>query len=340
MINKKGMGFVPILILILIGIFAGGGVLWFVNSRTAPVQQTGVGGGIAPANNAQLIGSGQASPGVSVNSPGTIILTLQDALQPGTYTGGTINIAVWNGTAIGAYNGAGAYTTALIGTRYDAIITNSTAYHSAFIRNHLVTNSPDGLAGLAYGNATGATLTVFTDTSGLVLTNSATGGAQNQSATIAGALYNHKIVIQGQTYKSTSDMRCVAELSSRTNTSTIALSGTSVTPSNYAGTSVVNGQTQPGASGWTTMPRFYSPGSSAITTWFDVPRVDNNNQATLLLAVQSVGTQKLSGDTGKFTCFGKEFFQDAYTGQVAYDIVDSQGNAKYMWSQTYSWQYI
>lgn len=156
----------------------------------------------------------------------SVVSVITDTLNAGTAVTPT-NYYRLNGM----YAGSTAPTTSGVA---DILITSSnyiSKIHTGFPLNcgsNLLTDN-------VYAN-TSATLTVYSNNGLKALSNSATGGAYNETVGSAGGSYNWKIHFQGVDKKSTGQQLVVAELSVPANVSSLSLSGATITnvPNGYS----------------------------------------------------------------------------------------------------------
>jgi hypothetical protein len=260
----------------------------------------------------------------STSSGGTVINTVNPAIQVAGID------AQESGTPVAmsakASTNGGAFTTVTLGTdtavpgqTIDLLLTNNTGYHNAVKQGIVVTPSSFPVTVLFNKNAS-MTESIYT-TTGLVITNTNLGGAQNQTALGNGATYNLKDEMQAGSLTSTQDMVCVIELTAGSNAST--------SPSG----ALLDGQ---------------QPFSTSKPTWYTTAGINSNvylfNMGALSTSATSTHTIQLnSKSTGAFpalsymkkSCYTKEWFIDPNTGKATYDVADSQGTVKSMATYTY-----
>lgn len=201
------------------------------------------------------------------------------------------------------------------------VLADPTGYLATTATVHSVACGPQDVK-FAFQNYANATVTIKTDTSKLVLTNAAAGGAQNETAiTGAGGSRNWEVDLVGVNQKSTSKMFFYVELPAQS-ASNISGSGISMS---------CNGVTLPQVS----IPgAIGSTGANAARAAFEVPSLDNGAQATCNVQVSTIGAKALSGAV--YTkIYAEQAFVDA-DGKLKFGVYDSNSNAVYQDSYSYN----
>jgi len=307
--NKKGKGkawVVPVLVILIVGMLA---VAIYGIYSLKPTEQEAIG----PQTNT----GGGATGGTYISTGATTLSFVgSDALQPGTSVTPTTQISIDGSSFYGTNN----VTTASPRNVLE-ILATATGYHAVRLTGKEVPAAPTfPISVPLYGNAS-ITVTMFS-TNNVVLTNG--GGAQNQTVTAGGA-YTIPFRFDGQDKKSTDEMRCVLETTSGTNTSTIVMSSSDLSP-------VLIGQNKPSI--------YTLQGTGSAVYVYDISPVTG--------AVSKNGQIQIVSNTGKtlaqnkllLTCYAKEWFIDSTTGKATFGIEDSTGTAKYQAAYTYTVQFV
>jgi len=291
-------------------------------------------------------GSNGAGTGTSTQTSqtgsGTIINTVNPAIQVAGVDKQQTGTTVTSNPAK-ASTGGGAFATITLGTTttvpgqtLDLFLTNGTSYHTAYYGKDIqgdanvqqstssisVTPSTFPITVVYNKNAT-VTENIF-NTLGVAITNG--GGATNQTNNGNGASYTLKDSMSGTSLQSTQDMKCIVELTAGVNAST--------TPAGV--TLSLNGNSIPVVS--TSIPAWYTPVGTNSRVWiFDVAPLSSAAQVDYSLGLNALSTGSFTaGNRAIKTCYTKEYFIDPNSGQVTYDVADSnnvvQSIAKYAYT--------
>ena len=244
----------------------------------------------------------------------TIAFVAQQAQNIGTTVTAAYQVAVNANTGFGAVTASGTGTA--VPGQTDNFLINATGYHSAPIYNVLITPSIFPYTLQLNKNAS-VTEVVFYPYSGLNIVNA--GGVSSGNITNIGsngAAYQLNDNMYGTTQTSTQDMLCLVEVTDGVNvTSTGAqLTGTGVVPDSQYTNSI---------------PAWYTPAGVNSRVWgFDVPAITSSTATPLTLTIQTLTTKSMVlGDKVIKTCYTKEYIVDSKTGQITYEVADSQTNA-------------
>lgn len=238
-----------------------------------------------------------------------------DALLTGTTVAGTTYISV-DGKAFQT-----GITSADQGDELDVLYVNATAYHSAYVPDLKVpTGKTIYVFDVPFYKNASVTMTMFS-TNNDVLTNTATGGAVNQTIS-SGQTVSLDLRIDGEAAASTQDMTCVIEL----NGTAVKQGETGVKMSGLG--AVYKGQS---------VPSFYTLSSTANKVWvYDVAPISDGESETGTITIASETSKDLSESAFRINCYTKEHFRDSTTGVVTYDIADSQGTKQSIATYSYA----
>lgn len=246
----------------------------------------------------------------------TISFTGIDAQQTGTSVQSTYYANVNDGD--GGFGAADTPTTAVPDQVISFLLLNATSYHNTKIDDLKIESTTFPYTVKFNKNAT-ITENIYT-TTGLVINNG--GGAQNQTDLGNGVSYNLKDEMTADSLTSTQDMICVIEMTVGANCST--------NPS-----CVTYGGQQPTS---TSNPIWYTlAGTGSKVYLFDQSPISSTSTVTknIVLTPKSDGRFSALGYMKK-SCYTKEYFIDPNSGQIAYDVADSQGTVKSMAIYTYT----
>lgn len=259
---------------------------------------------------AQLSAVGGSNP--TTGQPTNSIITSSTALTFSAVDKGNA------GTAVGTTNqirvNTAPYTTGITtasqGDSLKVLMVNNTGYHNGYVEHVVAGKTTDSVVGQLNKNAS-ITITVFNQNNNVMDTT-------NYNQTVAtGGSYTLAVAVDGQDKASTQDMVCILDESATSKTDKVQLTGLGAVS---AGTAV---------------PKWYSLQGATSAVWvYNVAPISGAGRNTGSIIVQSASGQSLAGTSLKLTCATKEYFLDSYTGEVAYDVADSQGTAKYMASYT------
>lgn len=233
-------------------------------------------------------------------------------------------------------------TTAVPGQIIEALFTNDTQYHNAYLGNSVLndanvkqggpfTITPGTFPITVYFNKNTSVTENIYSTTGVVMSNNATAAASvNQSDLGNGASYNLKDEMTATSLTSTQDMICVIEIEAGTNAST--------TPS--GATLSLDGVNIPVKD--TAKPTWYSTlGTSSNVYLFEVPPLDTSATKTFYIGLNAKSTGRFSPGTRIIKdCYTKEYFLDTNTGKVAYDVADTDGTLQSMAHYKYQFVFI
>jgi hypothetical protein len=256
-------------------------------------------------------GSNTGSGYIVTTNP-TIAVAGGDKQQAGTSVTPGIQYSNGGGTFATASS-----TTAVPGQTLDLIM-NSSGYHSQVVQALQVTPNSFPLSVLFNKNAT-ITENIYT-TTGLVITNG--GGAQNQTDLGNGAGYNLKDDMTANALTSTQDMVCIIEITAGTNASTNPVGA------QFGGQSPFS----------TSKPIWYTTaGVNSNVYLFNMPAISDTATRTnnIILTAKSTGRFQATSKMIK-NCYTKEWFIDPNTGDLTYDVADSNGAVKSIAQYTYT----
>lgn len=258
------------------------------------------GQGITTINNNQ-----PATNGCAINP--SIVYALTDALTPGTALTGGTNYYRLNGV----YAGSTAPTTP--GT-VDVLLTNTS--YIAKIHTGFPLNCGSNLFTDSLYLLTNATQTIFANYNpAVILTNTAAGGAYNETVAAAGVGYNWRFHQQGVPLKSTGTEMIVIELSALANVTGISISG--ATP-----ITVPNGYTRQLTNGYVAA--------------FILPAVTGNVATDNNIAITAATSKIVTGAVYTTTYSIQPFVDTDGTFNSGTSPYDSVNTAKYATYQTYN----
>jgi len=166
--------------------------------------------------------SGEASSVCNADTPVTISVVGQDALQPGTGTSGTVYISRKTAPGV-AGTKFSTSTSAAQGEYVDIFVQNGTGYHSAVVRDvYLQPCKTTPIVQVPMYANSSLTMSVWNSLGTAVLTN---GGGANNATASSGETLTLKVRLQAQNLKSTDDLRCVLESNSATKMQEMSLVG-------------------------------------------------------------------------------------------------------------------
>ena len=280
--------------------FAGGKISTFA------IAGAGVAGG-------QNVNTGTGTTIVTTNP--TIAFSGSDKGQVGTSVFSNYYASVYtSATDNGNFGAINSPTTAVPGQKIDFLIANGTSYHSTILKG-LQINAGSFPYSVQFDKNASMTENVYT-TTGVVLAS----GTQNQTNLGNGASYNFKDEMTAGALTSTNDMVCVIEIEAGNNAS--------VTP--IGATLALNGANIALKS--TSKPVWYSVlGTNSNVYLFDVPAISTTATQTFTIGLNAKSTGAFTATTRAVKgCYTKEHFIDPNTGELSYDVADSNGAMKSM----------
>lgn len=274
----------------------------------------GLGGNAAPAGN--------AGTNNIVTSSTTLSLSAYDAQASGTSVGVASTVGV-DGQPL-----ASGVTSVSQGSKLVALLTNSTAYHTALFTG-TVPATTNMIKSVPLNKNASLTIAVYNNAKA-AMSNGV--GATNQSVT-TGSAPTMELDLTGTSLASTQDMICILEGSDTSKINKLELNGFSAS---FIGTSKPSSYTLAG-------------GSSGVWV-YKVPAITDASLRVGSIYAESKQGQDMSGKYFILTCKTSEYFNDAnanantvnaYAQKVAepniyYGIEDSQGTAKSMASYTFT----
>ena len=245
--------------------------------------------------------------GAGCNIDPVVTVTATNALNHGsTVTVGTA--AIVNGTYIGQITSG---TTKFAEGQKVKLLLNATNYLDTEIPEFTISCSSNPVTADIYATDS-MSLSIKDDAGTSVLTDSATGGAVNESAFSAGGSKTWEIQITGKDKESSGDLIYVVELGSEANVS-------SVTMSDSSGNALTKLSSVP--SGLTTS------GSNLYRVAFRIPAVKNAVKKSVFLNVAAASSKTISGAVYT-TAYSEQAFVES-DGTFTSGVADSDGNTKY-----------
>ena len=255
----------------------------------------------------------EEQPGVVCGVNPSVVLTVTDALQPGTAV-----------TASGQYRINGVYTGYTSPTVKGTadVVLNASTYLNALLTGKSITCGSNQIAATMYAVAN-ATESIY-DNSGInILTNAAGGGAHNETVMSAsGGQYNWRLHMVGVDKKSTGTMLLIVDLTAPSaNVSSVSLSSITGSP---APTPVA-------------VPSGYSSQTSGgYSAAFLIPAVTGASTADYNLQVQAKTGYYVTSAVYTSTYSLQPFVDSDGTFNVGSTAWNSLGAAKYNTYQTYN----
>ena len=256
------------------------------------------------------------------NNP-AVSYAFSDALQPGTTIAAGGNNFVDASTLSPTLQKLPGVTVSLLGAaptfqvgQSVIPIVNATGYIREIQSPYQIVCGNQQLKGdlYAYGNGT---ISIYNNARTAVLTNSATCTIINESASTSSL--NEEVDITGNTYKSTSTMLVVVEVGTKTNVSSVTLSGANA----YAG-NVASAAVPAGYSNTLTNP---------YVAAFEVPPITAGVKAIYNLNIAAANGNTIQGAVYT-TWYAEQGSVDSITGVPFTGAFDSNNVAKYIDKQT------
>lgn len=224
-----------------------------------------------------------------------------DAKQTGTTgLGGTLYASV-DGAAYSTTT-----TPASVGSVIDYYFLNGSTYHSTVLNDVKTPCAGEMPIEMKLLGNSSLTITVYNQYGTATLSDG--GGATNLSLA-SGESATVKVMLQAQNLKGTQKMRCVLESNSTTKMKEMKLDGFGATPA--------------------VRPSFYTVNATKSVTWaYDINSVEGATPVEGYIYMEPKTSQDLSGSMFIIDCYTYEYFLDSVTGQVPFDIEDSQGTKK------------
>lgn len=289
-----------------------------------PFQATAIGTSGQPIN--PQTGQPQTLP-IGTTGSTTLNFVNTDAFAQGTGSGGTTQISVE-----GAPYSTG-ITTASKYQKLNILITNGSTYHNAVYDGDTTTGTigtfvvPDSATvpiPMKFNRNSSLTMSVLNTNGVAVLTNTNglknVTGATNQSIS-AGQSFSLGVIMDSLQDRSTQDLRCILEASSKTNTTSVVLSGFGA---KYVGSS--------------TPTSYVTMGTNSKVWVYDIDAFDNvkGTHKTGAIQVQTASGKSMQEDNLAIDCLSKEWFLDSYDGKVKYDIENYQGTRQSLLESKYT----
>jgi len=306
----------PYLILFLAVILSVGGV-WFLASNgyiNLGTQQQLTQTKTCP--DGTIVASGAVCPapgggGCEVNP--SVVLTVTDALQPGTSV-----------SASGFYRLNGVYTGSTSPTTKGTadILISAAEYVNTTLTGQVINCGSNQIAASLYSQAS-ATDSIYNNAGTAVLTNAATGGANNETVGSTGGQYNWKYHLVGTDKKSTGPMLLVVDLQAAVaNVSSVSLTPLTGSPSATALGSVPSG--------------YVTQTSGGYSKAFLIPAIIGASSADYNLQVQAATGYLVSQKVYTRLYDLAPFVETDGSFNPGNNAFDSIGAAKYMTSQDYN----